>query len=409
MKIFYGWWIVAASFVLGIYVAGAIFYSFTAFVDPLVKEFGWSYTQISLASSLRGLEMGIFAPFVGILLDRFGSRFIILTGMIVVGFALVLLSGIHTLFMFYVGFLLLAFGAGGCTSVVVLSAVANWFRKRIGLAMGIAVCGFGASGLIIPLVVRLIEGFGWRSAFFWLGIGAWAIGIPLSFVIRNSPEQYGMLPDGEIPCDDETRDQSDKPETSVSFREAFSSRSFLLIVSAEWIRMMTVGTLIMHIMPYLSSMGIPRSTAGYISAGIPLCSIIGRFGFGWLGDFYDKRHIMAVGYGLMSLGLFLFTRIHASCVVLLFLLVFPTGYGGGMSLRGAIIREYFGRASFGKMLGLTMGVGSVAGIIGPTLGGWVFDTFHTYQPLWVAFLFLNLVAIGLILMVRPVHADGVSG
>jgi MFS family permease len=348
--------------------------------------------------------MGIFAPIVGMLLDRFGSRRIILIGMIVVGFSLVLLSHTQTLLMFYIGFLLLAFGAGGCTSVVVMAAVANWFRKRVGLAMGIAVCGFGASGLVIPLVVNLIEVSGWRNAFLCLGIGAWVIGIPLSFVIRNSPEQYGMLPDGEIRSDEEPAGHGVEPEATVTFREAFTSRSFLLIVSAEWIRMMTVGTLIMHIMPYLNSMGIPRSTAGYISAGVPLCSIIGRFGFGWLGDLYDKRYIMAMGYGLMSLGLFLFTRIHAALAILLFLLVFPTGYGGGMSLRGAIIREYFGRASFGKMLGLTMGVGSIAGIIGPTLGGWVFDTYHTYQPLWIAFLFLNLIGIGLILMVRPVHS-----
>jgi MFS family permease len=402
MKIFYGWWIVASSFILGVYVAGAIFYSFTAFVDPLVKEFGWSYTQVSLASSLRGLEMGIFAPLIGMLLDRFGSRFIILIGMIVVGFALVVLSQIQSLFMFYAGFLLLAFGAGGCTSVVVMAAVANWFNKRIGLAMGIAACGFGASGLVIPLVVKLIHVFGWRNAFLYLGIGAWAIGIPLSFVIRNSPEQYGLLPDGEVRSDGEASNSPDEPDLTVSFREAFASRSFLLIVCAEWIRMMTVGTLIMHIMPYLNSMGIPRSTAGFISAGVPLCSIIGRFCFGWLGDIYDKRRIMAIGYALISLGLLVFTRIHSTTLaVLLFLLFFPTGYGGGMSLRAAIIREYFGRASFGKMLGLTMGVGSVAGIIGPTLGGWVFDTYHTYQPLWVMFIFLNLAGIGLILMVRP--------
>ena len=381
MKIFYGWWIVLASFILGLYVAGAIFYSFTAFVDPLVNEFGWSYTQISLASSLRGLEMGIFAPFVGILLDRFGSRIIIFIGMTVVGLALILLSGIHTLLMFYICFLLLAFGAGGCTSVVVMSVVANWFNRRVGLAMGIAVCGFGASGLMIPLVVVLIEKYGWRSAFFFLGIGAWLIGLPLVAVIRNKPEQYGMLPDGKLIQDHATEDNSDTAEITVHFREALSNRSFLLIVSAEWIRMMTVGTLIMHIMPYLNSIGLPRSTAGFISAGIPLCSIAGRFGFGWLGDIYDKRYIIALGFALMCLGLFLFLHIHYTWVILLFLLFFPIGYGGGMSLRGAIIREYFGRASFGKMIGLTMGVGSVGAIIGPTLGGWVFDTFYSYQPL----------------------------
>jgi len=404
MKIFYGWWVVLASFITALYVAGAIFYSFTAFIDPLVTEFGWSYTQISLASSLRGLEMGIFAPFVGILLDRYGPRIIMMIGMTVVGLSLVLLSTIHSLVMFYICFLLLAFGAGGCTSVVVMSAVANWFKKKVGLAMGIAVCGFGASGFIVPVVVKLIEAFGWRNAFLSLGIGAWVIGIPLAMVIRNRPEDYGLLPDGELISENDVEKSEEEPEPDIGFFQALKNRSFLLIVSAEWIRMMTVGTVITHIMPYLSSIGISRSMAGFISAGIPVCSIIGRFGFGWIGDYRDKRHMIAIGLGMISVGLILFLNIQDSMIiVLIFLLTFSPGYGGGMSLRGAIIREYFGRASFGKMVGLTMGVSSVAGIIGPTLGGWVFDTFNSYAPLWVGFAVLNLMGIVLILMVRPYH------
>ncbi|MBU4317766.1 MAG: MFS transporter [Proteobacteria bacterium] len=406
MKIFYGWWVVLASFITGMYVAGTIFYSFTAFIDPMVKEFGWSYTQISLASSLRGLEMGIFAPIIGIYLDKYGSRMIMLVGMLVVGLSLVLLSTIHSLAMFYVCFIILAFGAGGCTSVVVMASVANWFKKRVGLAMGIAVCGFGASGLMVPIVVKLIEVFGWRSAFLYMGIGAWVIGIPLSFVIRNRPEDYGMLPDGEIKIENGLEQEEEIPEVQVTFKQALTNRSFLLIVSAEWIRMMTVGTLITHIMPYLTSMGVSRSMAGFISAGIPLCSIIGRFGFGWLGDIHDKRHMIALGFGLICLGLLMFLKINSTMIfVVVFIVAFPIGYGGGMSLRGAIIREYFGRASFGKMVGLTMGVSSVAGIIGPTLGGWVFDHFGSYHPLWVGFIFLNALGMVLILRVKPAHFE----
>ena len=404
MKIFYGWWIVLVSFITGLYVAGAIFYSFTAFIDPLVKEFGWSYTQISLASSLRGLEMGIFAPIVGILLDRYGSRIIMLSGMIIVGLSLVLLSNMQSLAIFYVCFLMLAFGAGGCTSVVVMSVVANWFKKRVGFAMGIAVCGFGASGLIVPIVVKLIENHGWRSTFLSLGIGAWVISLPLSMVIRNRPEDYGLLPDGEVRSGNDESEVKKEPETDITIGQAFKNRSFLLIVSAEWIRMMTIGTVITHIMPYLSNIGIPRGTAGLISAGIPICSIIGRFGFGWLGDYRDKRYMIAFGFVCISLGLLFFLNIqHSWIIILIFLLTFAPGYGGGMSLRGAIIREYFGRASFGKMVGLTMGVSSLAGIIGPTLGGWVFDTFGSYQPLWLGFAVLNSMGIVLILMVRPYH------
>ncbi len=404
MAIYYGWWIVFASAFIGFYVAGTIFYGFTAFVDPLVKEFGWSYTQVSLASSLRGLEMGIFAPLVGILVDRLGSRFMIRLGMIVMGFSLILLAYTNSLLMFYAAFLLLALGAGGCTSVVVLASVANWFDKKVGLAMGIAVCGFGASGLLIPVVVKLIEVFDWRNTYLILGLSAWALGIPLSFVIRNKPEQYGYLLDGAQAAEKDPETEEPEQDEEIGFREALTNKVFLNLMFIEAIRIMILGTLVIHVMPYLSSLGISRSTAGLIAAGIPLFSLIGRSGLGWLGDIFDKRRILAGTFILISLGLLAFSYIDHYWCIPIFLLLFAPGYGGGMTLRGSIIRSYFGRASFGKLIGLTMGIGSIAGIIGPTLGGWVYDTFETYYWLWISFICLSVICIFLSLNLEPLDA-----
>jgi len=151
---FYGWWIVIACSLIGFYVAGVVFYGFTAFFEPIREEFGWSYTQISFAASIRGLEMGIFAPFIGFLVDRFGSRKLLLWGTITVGSGLILLSQTHSLAMFYGSFLFIAFGAGGCASVVTMAAVANWFHKKVGIALGLMASGIGASGLMIPPIVQ---------------------------------------------------------------------------------------------------------------------------------------------------------------------------------------------------------------------------------------------------------------
>ena len=109
-RIFYGWWIVWAGFFISVYVGCITFYGFTAFFEPLVKEFGWSYTQISLASSLRGIEMSFLAPLIGFLVDRFGSRKMVLWGVVTVGLGLILLSVTQSLWMFYAGFILIGFG-----------------------------------------------------------------------------------------------------------------------------------------------------------------------------------------------------------------------------------------------------------------------------------------------------------
>lgn len=145
INLFYGWWIVVACFTISLYVGGVIFFGFTAFFQPIQDELGWSYTQISLGSSLRGLEMGVFAPFVGLIVSRYGPRRLLLAGMITLGIALVLLSRVQSLPGFYGAFILIAFGAGGCTSVVTMTAVANWFHRKVGIALGIMASGFGAS------------------------------------------------------------------------------------------------------------------------------------------------------------------------------------------------------------------------------------------------------------------------
>jgi len=398
--IFYGWWIVLACFFIGLYVGGVVFYGFTAFFEPIREEFGWSYTQISFAASLRGLEMGFIAPLVGFLVDRFGSRKLILYGTITVGLGLISLSLTQSLAMFYGSFLLVAFGAGGCTVVVTMSVVANWFHKKVGIALGVMASGVGASGFFVPLIVRLIDVYGWRTTLIILGLGMWVLGIPLSFVIRDRPEQYGYLPDGESSVDPIPKTEIQGRRVKIGLKEALKNRTFLYLCTTEAIRMIAVAAVIIHVMPYLGSVGVPRATAGIVAGAIPLFSIIGRFGLGWLGDVFDKKYVMVWALFLMGLGMLAFCYVQVTGVVFLFLLLFAPGYGGAMVIRGAILREYFGRDSFGKMIGILMGFGSIGGIIGPTLAGWVFDTLGSYNIIWLVFCGIIGLAIWLMLRIR---------
>ncbi len=399
-RIFYGWWIVLACFFIGLYVGGVVFYGFTAFFEPIREEFGWSYTQISFAASLRGLEMGFIAPLVGFLVDRFGSRKLILYGTITVGLGLISLSLTQSLAMFYGSFLLVAFGAGGCTVVVTMSVVANWFHKKVGIALGVMASGVGASGFFVPLIVRLIDVYGWRTTLIILGLGMWVLGIPLSFVIRDRPEQYGYLPDGESSVEPIPKPEIQGRRVKIGLKEALKNRTFLYLCTTEAIRMIAVAAVIIHVMPYLGSVGVPRATAGIVAGAIPLFSIIGRFGLGWLGDVFDKKYVMVWALFLMGLGMLAFCYVQVTGVVFLFLLLFAPGYGGGMVIRGAILREYFGRDSFGKMIGILMGFGSIGGIIGPTLAGWAFDTLGSYNIIWLVFCGIIGLAIWLMLRIR---------
>ncbi|MCK9275509.1 MAG: MFS transporter [Syntrophales bacterium] len=400
-KIFYGWWIVGACFLIAFYVSSIIFYGFTVFFEPLVKEFGWSYTQVSFASSLRGMEMGIISPLIGYLVDRFGSRKLLLSGIIILGFALVLMSFTQSLFMFYCAMMLAAFGGGGCTSVVTMTAVSRWFRRHIGKALGIMSAGFGISGLMLPLVVFLVDSYGWRTALLLFGVGMWIIGIPLSLIVRDSPEKYGYLPDGEIREFAPVQPKIQHVAPKIKMIELLKIRSLFYLNMAECIRFMVLASVVIHIMPHLSASGISRSTSGFIAAAVPLASIIGRFAFGWLGDVFDKRMVTSVAFCFMAAGMGALNFVSTSWGLGLFFLTFPIGFGGLSVLRGTILRQYYDSSVFGSMMGIMMGFAAVGGIIGPTLTGWLFDMTGNYRIIWIIFALLLLVAILFILGMKP--------
>jgi MFS family permease len=402
-RIFYGWWIILACSLLSLYVAAVTHQGFTAFFDPLVKEFNWSYTQISFAMSLRGMEMSFLAPIVGFLVDRYGPRRLTLWGCFAVGVGFLLLSLSQTLLIFYAGIVLIAFGGGGCTGVVMNTVISNWFKKRIGLAVGIFNVGLGACGLLIPVIVWLIDACGWRLTVVALGVGTWIICIPLALIIRDYPEQYGLRPDGGATLPVTGADSPGDPTevAPMRFSEALRQRAFLFIVLGEVIRMTSLGAVMNHIMPYLNVLDVPRSTAGLIAGGLSVLSIPGRLYFGWIADRIDKRWVAAVACGLMTIGMFLLCFAGQREVLILFLLFFSVGYGGTNVLRAALIQSYFGQLAFGRLIGLVVGASAVGGIIGPTLAGYLFDTTGSYMSTWILLSIATLFTVPLMLGLGP--------
>lgn len=396
-KIFYGWWVVSACFMISLYVGGVVMFGFTAFFEPLIQEFGWSYRQVSFAASLRGMEMGIFAPLVGLCVDRVGPRKLLFAGVASTGLGLLLLSSTQSLWTFYGAFLLLGLGAGGCLNVVTMSIVANWFRKNLGRAMGFMSSGIGAGGLFIPVIVLLIDSYGWRMALVILGVGMLIMGLPLLLIVRNTPEECGLFPDGDVPSRDRPDPAEEKRKSSLTFREIIRKKSFLILNVIDLTRVAAATAVLVHIMPYLSDLGVSRTTAGFIAAAIPVTSIAGRVGLGWLGDIWDKRYVMILALLCMILGLLAFAYPVNKWLIFLFLLFFPSGFGSINVLRASYLRESFGKKNFGKLLGITLGSGSVGGIIGPTSAGWVFDVTGSYHFVWLGYIGVLIVGIILIL------------
>lgn len=406
-KIFYGWWIVVASFLIAVYIGGAVFYGFTAFFEPIAEEMGWSYTQLSIAASLRGFEIGLLSPVIGFLVDRWGPRRIVFGGVLTTVLSLIIFSYTTSLIMFYGAFALLALGTSACTVTVLLTTIANWFRRRMGIASGIAIAGFGFSGVLIPVIVKLIDTYDWRQTAIILALGMIVLILPLSLLFRHRPEQYGYFPDGEnqnVTADLNDLSSSKTDEIDLRPKAAIKSSTFWRLVLARMYLMITMMAVITHVMPYLSSLGISRSTSGLVATAIPLTSILGRLSFGWLGDKFSKKAVAATSFIMMSCGLFCFAYtsnvqfwLIVPCIVFL-----GIGYGGTNAIIPVLAREHFGRIHFGSVYGLMEGIGAMGSIIGPTIAGWAYDTWGSYHTVWLLLACLASVAVISVSTIIPI-------
>jgi len=407
-KVFYGWWIVAACFFIVAFSGGIVFFGFTAIFKPIANEFGWSYAQVSLAASLRGLENGLLAPLVGLVVDRWGPRRMIFGGVIIMGLGLILLSRINSLGMFYGAFVLIAFGMSTCSGTVLFTAIVNWFRKRVALATGIVSSGFAVGGLLVPVVTLLIDKYEWRTAMIILGIITWIIALPLSLLVRHKPEQYGFLPDGGVSnavVVDESLSTVQEVDVDIATKKTKTKSIFWRIALAQMCHLLVLAAVITHVMPYLTSIGNVRSNSSLIAGALPLVSIGGRISSGWIGDRFDKRWTIALCFALMGLGLlfFGFLNIERIWLIVPFIILFSSGWGGGVTIRAALLREYFGRDRFGKIYGFSFGIGMIGMMMGAPIAGWVFDKWGTYQGIWFLLAGLMILPFFLVLTIPPVQ------
>lgn len=420
--IFYGWWMVLGISLTMIYTGGTFFYGFSAFFNPILEEFGWSRATLALAFSLYRLEAGLEAPLVGYLVDRIGPRLLMVTGAIGMGSAFILMSQVQDLWSFYATFVLAAMSLGIGWGPTPGTALAQWFRKKRSRAMGFMFAGYGLSGTLVPGLVWLIDQFGWRQSLIFLGIGVWVVCLPLTLLVRRRPEDYGLLPDGAATIEEEdvepvqvTHGGEDVRFGEVDFTvgQTLRTRAFWLLVAAVSMSTITIASMNVHMIPYLVSVGISRELAGLAITGLTLTSLLGRLGFGWLGDLFDKRHMFVLAFSLQLVGVLIFANVVEVWMIIPFLLTFAPGYGGPVPLRFAIQGEYFGRQSFGTIMGLTQFMMMWPGIVGPVYAGWIFDITGSYRIAIYTFAPITALAIPLILLARrprlkeaPVLATG---
>lgn len=387
-RIFFGWYIVAASIATNTIFSAAYFQGFGVLIIPMERTFGWDRWVISAAMSLRQLESGIVSPAVGFLLDRFSARKLIFWGAVIAGVGFLGLGAINGIVAFFFFFVVVSLGASSVSHAVTWPVIiTRWFRRNRGLAIGLAVTGpiFGS-----PIVIlnALVEGlYGWRVVLFGYGLLVLSGVTLLSRVARDGPEAYGLRPDGDLPEEDastegSTRSSPRRPDLGLTLHDVIRTKDFWLF-STYLAGTFTVNSAFqVHMIPYFQQdTGLTAAWAAFVMSMVFVISGIGRVGGGFIMDKIDYRLVLAAVAAAMGLALFYLelVKIDGVSVTVPFALLFGVSFGCLIPMRGTVASAMFGTRVIGGVLGLLQGASVAAGVVGPLMMGIIFDLYGNYS------------------------------
>ena len=399
-KIFYGWWIVIAGTIVNAVATGTYWHGFGAFFDPIVDEFKWSRALTSIAPALQRSEGAAFGPFVGVAINKFGPRNVMLFGIILCGIGFITLSHTNSLLWFFISTSILTLGLTFGTFLVVSTSVANWFVQKRALALSAASTGSGFGGFLVPVLIWLISIQGWRNSLEIIGIGFLIIGIPCALVMRSKPEDYGMFPDNIDPKSG--KNPKLLKEKNYGTKEALKSQTFWIFATVLGISQLMMSANV-HLIPALTSFGFTRQISGYIiGVGVNITNFSGRILSGVFGDRLNKKHILTFAFFCQCIGLIIFSYSTNMFQLIFFMFFWGLGFGLSVPTRLAITGDYFGRTNYGTILSLIMTVGSIFGVISPVAVGWGYDVLGNYRQPFLILALISSISIPGMYFIQPI-------
>ena len=401
IRLFYGWWVVAAGFGLEGLIGALMFHAYGAYAVLLREEFGWSKTLLSAAFSMARAESGILGPLQGWLTDRFGPRVLISVGMVVFGVGFILFSQLDGPVTFFATFFMMAVGSslGGYLPIGV--AIVAWFRRRRALALSISGMGMSVGGLLTPIVALALSSVGWRWTAFASGLLVLLIGLPLAQLVRHRPEAYGLAPDG-VPVADEAAAMRGEPDRHFTGRQAMATRAFWYIAVGHGAALLVVSAVMVHMMIHVTEqLGYSLQQAGGVVALMTVTQATGQLSGGWLGDRFSKRRIAATCMLAHAVALVILAFASAFWMVCAFAIMHGLAWGMRGPLMAAIRADYFGSASFGMISGLSSMIVMLGMIGGPLVAGILADRTGSYIPGFVTLATLAALGSVAFIAARP--------
>jgi len=395
VRTFYGWWIVLTGTVILFVSSGIGFYGHGVILDPLRTAHGWTKATMSSAVTLYFLTTGIMGMVIGRQIDRYGPKWLLLLGSVIIAAGFIFLSLISTVWQLYLVYFIMALGFS-CTSLIpVNTVITNWFIRKRGFAMSLTNTGLSAGGIVlVPFASYLISRWGLQIALPVLGMIYCVVVIAAHHHRTDFAVAHHLI---KFQCNLHAYSTQMQVWTRS---QAMRTLPFWSIVCAFFLALAGQIAFLVHQISFLSQyLGVAgAATAVSITAG---ASIIGRLWLGTFVDRMDKRHVIMVCFLIQ--GAAVMTLAHYNHVVLLYLGTFAFGLtmGSIIMMQSLITAECFGLVSFATISGLA-GVFTMSGAaFGPTVAGYIFDATRSYQTAFTIFAAMSAVATLVIYFAKP--------
>jgi MFS family permease len=378
---FYGWMIVAVSH-LTLMVVFGVRLSFTVFFVALIDEFGWSRADTSLIFSTSMIVFAIASTLTGIALDRWGVRRTFGVGAVILSAGLLMSSRVDSIMQ-----LAVAYGLVSGLGITMLglgpqaSLLARWFRRRRGMAIGIAFAGTGiGSLLIVPGVESIITNFGWRTAYVVLA-GLTVVTIPLIvFLLRLNPEDKSLLPDG-LSIEQYNHHQMNL-EKKWDFNQAIRTPSFWLMMVTAMGAIGPVRMLTVHQLARIVQVGFERNFAAKVVGFSGVFAALAFILLGSISDKIDRRLLYMLGSFCLIGAIFLLGILDTPDqveIVWVYAVLLGFGEGSRASMVTAVASDLFPGKALGAVNGAVGAFFAIGAAIMPWLAGLFFDLQATYR------------------------------
>ncbi len=410
--IYYGWWVILAGGTVGFLGFGAIIPGFLVFAPVLQAELGIAAGQFAFVVGAAWAVGNVASLGAGWLADRYGGRRLVLIGGLLscAGFAAVAgVSSYWQLVLAYSGISAIGRGIG---IVPNLMTIANqWFVRRKALTMTLLNTAFaGGAAVMVPLLSWCLGEFGWRTTILGAGAMAGILTVAAAIVIRSRPEDIGLLPDGIRPEAGAEGASGRRLEptyaaSDLTVRQALATPAFWLLTVGVTLRIAAADALVINQIPMLVWKGIPEEQAAFYLSSTFLAIIPLRIAMGLAAMWIPSRWLIFVGMSVGAAGTAAFL-VGAGYVAAALFVVSIAATEGIATLGWLAVGEYFGRRSFGTLVGVMTVSFGAASLLAAWSAGWAFDQMGTYAPaLLVAAPVQLLSGLCYLLARRPALAD----